>query len=202
MTGITTEATGLFALYEQLAAVRLQAIGRPIVNAVAAMESSAIRRFLRPLADVHRMNGASRAIAVFDWQIAAGLVPGFAQPDVNEMLPSLSFAGGSVADRAIFHKMGRLSLVVIRDSCAARLATAGLGQALLAAAQAERQYSDSSIVPVLAVLGTHDDDLARACDLGGVEYIPMGTAESFRILSKVTAAVLSLWPEDQKPAES
>ena len=63
----------------------------------------------------------------------------------------------------------------------------GIGQALLYAALAEKEYRNTPVVPMLAVLGGYDADVARACSRGGVEYLPLGSTESLYLLSRVAA---------------
>lgn len=170
--------------------VRESAIGKPIVNYEAAAELLALRRPWLPLANMHLMNGEKRACAVFDTFAQLGIEPvvSVLGTDITRIAPEFNVGRGRV-DRAVFHESGRLSLVEIKSAVSTRDVVAGIGQALMYAAQAERMTDCSPIVPVLAVLGEYDEDVARACERGGVEYIALGGIGWLKLLSQLTEMV-------------
>ncbi len=171
--------------------VRRQSAGRKVVDQQAYNELQAIKRSLYPLARMHMLNGEARGAAAFDslLYMRADCI-GDVIPD-NVVRVEREFAlGRKRVDRAIFHADGRLTLVEVKDFCDERMIVAGIGQALYYAALAERLCDAAPIVPALAVLGERDSDVARACQRGGVEYIPLGSVKMLRLLSQLTHGVM------------
>lgn len=170
---------------EQVSDLLIQTAGMPVVDHSALAKQEEIRKSLAPLARMHNMFGEERACAIFDWKIMNGLLPDCIPPDVESVRKEMRFKTGRKVDRAVFHASGRLSAVEIKDACDQRAVVAGIGQALLYASLAEKEYPSHHIVPVLAVLGLPDPDVARACQRGGVEYVALGDVQIMTLLSKV-----------------
>ena len=175
----------LGASVEELGALRIRTAGMEVVDHSALAKLETIRQSLAPLARMHNMFGEERACAVFDWKILNGLLPECVPADVERVKKELRFKTGRKVDRAVFHTSGRLSTVEIKDACDQRAVVAGIGQALLYASLAEKEYPSHHIVPVLAVLGLPDPDVARACKRGGVEYVALGDVQFMTLMSKV-----------------
>jgi len=175
----------------ELECVRMQSIGRQVVDYEAYSDLMILRGRMAPLARMKDLFGEARACAAFDWLLNFNLLPDFIPQDVNNVKKELRFRTGRKVDRALFHASGRLSIVEIKDACDQRAVVAGIGQALLYAALAEKEYLDRQIVPVLAVLGERDEDVARACQRGGVEYIPLGNIQYLNTLSQIVAIMVN-----------
>jgi hypothetical protein len=176
---------------QELIKLRVECAGRPVVNQAAMDALNECRATYEPLARMHTEFGEKRACSIFDWQYNQNLLPECVPSDGNKLIKEMRFASGRKVDRAVFHNSGRLSIIEIKDNCDQRSVVAGIGQALLYAALAEKEYSNTPIVPVLAVLGNHDDDVARACYRGGVEYIPLGGVEFLTRISELVAIMVN-----------
>ncbi len=138
-------------------------------------------KFLRRM---HAQNGEKRACSVFDHLFSNGCLPTRIDDGEGKMSRELRFKNtGKKVDRAIFHPSGRLTLIELKDFADERAIVAGIGQVQWYAAMAEAEYSNAPVVPALAVLGSRDDNVARACQRAGVEYFPMGPLRAWRILS-------------------
>lgn len=175
---------------EEMCALREATRGMPIVNQESYQEMLKLRAKHAPLARMHLLNGEQRACAVFDWMYENGMLPETLPNEGEKYVKELRFSGGRKVDRAIFHKSGQLSIIEVKDACDTRSIVGGIGQALLYAALAEKQFQNTPIVPVLAVLGDTDHDIARACSRGGVEYIPLGGVGFMNTLSEITAFMI------------
>ena len=178
----------LQALGLELLSVREQSRGRPVVDQEAFARRQEILATFAPLARVYRLNGEARGAATLDWMIGSGMEPvkSFLGPHVRSVVPEYQIDRWRV-DRAAFHEGGRASLIEVKDGGSPRDAVAGIGQVLFYKAALERTSSFAPIVPALAVLAEHDVDLARACSLAGVEYLPLGDVKWMRTLSEFVA---------------
>ncbi len=162
----------------------------------AADEVGQIIDALRPMAAAHRLNGEDRGVAVLDtmlrqrWEPMATFI---GADDITAIVPEYRLAQRWRVDRAVFHASGRLSLIEVKDGASPREIVAGIGQAVFYKAVAERTTSHSPIVPALAVLQGPDEDIARACSLAGVEYLPLGDIKHTLTVSRLVASVVSVY---------
>lgn len=161
--------------------------GMPIVDHEAAKKLSEERDKLLPLAAMHLLHGEQRACAMFDWMFSEKLLPEFFMSESGDSacVRELKFRNGKRVDRAVFHSSGTLLIIEIKDACDERSIVAGIGQALWYSSIAELENLNSNIVPVLVVLGEHDDNIARACARGNVEYFPLGSVSELNLLSRI-----------------
>lgn len=169
----------------ELMDLREKTMGAPIDNQEAFARLVEERKKLRPLAAMHLQRGEERACSIFDHLYLINSLPECIPDDVERMRREYTFKSGRRADRIIFHSSGRLSVVEIKDACDQRAVVAGIGQALLYATLAEKEFTNTPIVPILAVLGDYDADVARACKRGGVEYVALGNVKFLSALSEM-----------------
>lgn len=163
-----------------------------IVDREAMVELVEERKKLEPLARMCAVNGEKRAVALFDYYLKNGndrLNEIVGDDEIVLSAPEYRVPGGA-CDRALIHKSGRITLVEIKGCTSTREIVAGIGQVLVYAAKVERTTEHFPIVPVLAVLTEHDEDIARACGLAGVEYFPLGDLPFFMTLSRIAAIAI------------
>lgn len=177
---------------EGLLDVQEQCVGRPIVDAAAKAQADALRTDWLQFARAHSLNGEARGVAVLDTmlRIRSEAVQEIVPDDVDKIIPEYRIDNRWRVDRAIFHRSGRVTIVEAKDGASPREVVAGIGQALFYKAVLERTTSHCPIVPVLAVLHDHDEDIARACSQAGVEYLPLGDVSFTRTLSKLVGATM------------
>lgn len=178
-------------VFRELMEFRERTAGMVIVDQDAYQRLQAERGRLRFLARMHSQTGEARACSIFDHLYINSILPNCIPVDGIELVREHPFSTGRRVDRIIKHASGRLSIVEIKDACDQRSVVAGIGQALLYATLAERDFFNSSIVPVLAVLGDYDEDVARACERGGVEYVSLGNIQYLKILSQMTDLMIN-----------
>lgn len=172
--------------------LRAENAGRPPVNLRALAARDVIKQQMAPLAAMHRKNGESRGVAVLDTMLHLGMEPvaSAVGNDIVAIKPEFAVAGRGRVDRAVEHQSGRLSIIEVKDSGSPREVVAGIGQVLFYKAMLERSSSWDPIVPMLAVLHERDEDIARACSLAGVTYLPLGDVAWLRLISKILAVAV------------
>ena len=172
---------------QELALVRSAARGRPIANPEAAATARQLRKALQPLAWMRDLNGEARGVAVLDTMLRlrmGAVLPVLAVP-VARIEREYRIAGRYFVDRALFHADGGVTLIEAKDGATPREVVAGIGQALIYKAALERTGGHPRIDTALAVLHDPDEDIARACALAGVVYLPLGSVAWARAMSHV-----------------
>ncbi len=189
-------ARELFALMDELEALRSARSGQKPSSPAAFKALLDLRRDLRsrwgPLATMHRLNGESRGVAVLDTMLRVGMEPVASAigGDVSEIHREYLINGRIRVDRATIHEDGRITLIEAKDGATPREVVHGIGQALHYKAVLERTSSFPRIDAALAVLQDHDQDIARACALAGVIYLPLGGLSWMRMVSKLLSVIL------------
>lgn len=170
---------------------REAAVARMAPERFAAIVEASRCRANRLIA-VHTLHGEARAEALFDFLLAerAANVAELIPANIRAVVRQYALAGRrGLVDRAVFHEDGRATLVEVKDAGPLRDIVAGIGQVVLYRALMERTTSFSPIAGVLAVLHDHDDDVARACEIAGVGYLPLGNVAVVRIFSQLAAVL-------------
>lgn len=175
----------------ELMEFRHENAGAKIVNQEAYERLQKEKKRHEPLARMHKQHGEARACSIFDYMYENCLLPDCIPADESTLVREYTFSSGKRVDRIIRHASRRLSVVEIKDACDQRAVVGGIGQALLYATLAEKDFSYAPIVPILAVLGDYDQDVARACERGGVEYIALGNIEYLTLMSKMVSLMIS-----------
>jgi hypothetical protein len=171
---------------------RLRNAGCKPANEEAAAVATELREALAPLARMHRLNGEKRGSAVLDWvlQLDSHKVLDQIGHDVQQILPEYQL-GRCRADRVLIHASGQMTIVEVKDCLPPQEIAKGIGQVLYYKALAEKTTSAGPIVPALAALVEGDEDIARACALAGVLFLPLGDLRFMKTLSKLADLALN-----------
>ena len=180
----------------ELMDLRAETAGKPIVDQKAYKEQQAYLEQLRPFALMYTLRGEARAAAALQTFLMLGIGTTGEMlerlPPVQRIQREYPIDARWRVDFGIEHADRSLTLIEVKDSEPQRLVSAGIGQVLFYKSVIERSTSFSRIHPVLAVLHERDDDIGRACELAGVEYLPMGDISWMRPLSRLMAVATGM----------